>query len=134
MCLSLNLTEMNIYEIIGVSSMIYMAPKVITYILSLIGRLFTKNPLIPRPGDFAIITGATDGIGLEYARQLAEKGYNLLLLSRTESKLKKIKNSIIADDDVEVRIVGRQFILIFIFNIFFCSISRFTRWLLILPK
>ena len=95
---------MNLYETVGIIAMIYAAPKVITYLLSLIGRLFSKNILIPRSGDFAIITGATDGIGLEYARQLAEKGYNLLLLSRNESKLKKIKNSIIADNDVVVSV------------------------------
>lgn len=43
-----------------------------------------------RPNDWAVVTGATDGIGLEYARQLAEKGYNLLLFSRTEEKLQNV--------------------------------------------
>lgn len=42
------------------------------------------------PNDWAAVTGSTDGIGLEYAHQLAEKGYNLLLLSRTEEKLKNV--------------------------------------------
>ena len=42
-----------------------------------------------------IITGATEGIGLEFAKQLFMKGYNLLLISRNEDKLEKVKNDII---------------------------------------
>jgi len=34
-----------------------------------------------------LITGASDGIGKEFALQLAKKGYNLILVSRTQSKL-----------------------------------------------
>lgn len=33
------------------------------------------------------MTGASDGIGKEYATQLAAKGFNLILVSRTQSKL-----------------------------------------------
>lgn len=34
-----------------------------------------------------VITGATDGIGLEYAKQLASHGINIVLVSRNETKL-----------------------------------------------
>jgi len=44
--------------------------------------------------NYAVITGATDGIGLEFARQLAEKGFNLLLMSRTEEKLIRVGEAI----------------------------------------
>ena len=30
---------------------------------------------------YAIVTGASSGIGYQYARVLAEKGYNLLIIS-----------------------------------------------------
>src|SRR5437879_13918175 len=45
-----------------------------------------------QPGEnvWAIVTGATDGIGLEYARQLAAIGYNIFIISRSEEKLKKV--------------------------------------------
>lgn len=41
-----------------------------------------------------MITGASDGIGKEYAIQLAQKGFNLVLVSRTESKLNTLATEI----------------------------------------
>ena len=40
------------------------------------------------------ITGATDGIGKAYARQLACLGFNIVLISRTHSKLKEVSKAI----------------------------------------
>lgn len=40
------------------------------------------------------MTGASDGIGKEYALQLAQKGYNILLVSRTQSKLDTLATEI----------------------------------------
>ncbi|THG98491.1 hypothetical protein EW145_g7420 [Phellinidium pouzarii] len=38
-------------------------------------------------GSWAVVTGATDGIGKEFALQLAKAGYNIFLVSRSEEKL-----------------------------------------------
>lgn len=38
-------------------------------------------------GSWALITGASDGIGKEFALQIARAGFNVALVSRTESKL-----------------------------------------------
>lgn len=42
------------------------------------------------PSVWAVVTGSTDGIGLQYAYELAERGYSLLLISRNEEKLNKV--------------------------------------------
>jgi len=38
-------------------------------------------------GAYAVVTGATDGIGKEYAKALARRGFNILLISRSQEKL-----------------------------------------------
>lgn len=41
-------------------------------------------------GEWALITGASEGIGEEYATQLAKNGFNILLISRTKENLDKV--------------------------------------------
>ena len=40
------------------------------------------------------MTGASDGIGKEYSLQLAAKGFNIVLVSRTKSKLEQLSSEI----------------------------------------
>lgn len=58
-------------------------------------------------GKWAVITGATDGIGKAYAFALAKKGLSLVLISRTESKLQDVKKEIEAKGykDVEIKYI-----------------------------
>jgi len=46
---------------------------------------------LKRLGKWAVVTGATDGIGKAYAFAFAKRGINVLLISRTESKLKEVQ-------------------------------------------
>merc|ERR1719373_371967 len=45
-------------------------------------------------GEWAVVTGATDGIGKAYAFELARQGMNVLVISRTEAKLQEIEQEI----------------------------------------
>jgi len=47
----------------------------------------SEKSFVEKYGEWAVITGATDGIGKQYAMELAHKRLNICLVSRTESKL-----------------------------------------------
>lgn len=48
----------------------------------------------PKENSWAVITGATDGIGLAYAHEFLRRGYNLLLISRNPQKLSDVKEEL----------------------------------------
>ncbi|ODV61183.1 ketoreductase [Ascoidea rubescens DSM 1968] len=54
---------------------------------------------------WAVVTGASDGIGKEFALQLAKKGFNILLASRTESKLAQLSTDIQNNFQVHTKIL-----------------------------
>lgn len=61
-------------------------------------------------GSWALITGATDGIGKAFAHQLAQHGLNLILVSRNHNKLEKISNEIQAENpNTQINIVEYDF-------------------------
>lgn len=56
-------------------------------------------------GKWAVITGATDGLGKAFAKALAEKGMDIVLVSRSLSKLKDVAAEIERKYHVETRVV-----------------------------
>lgn len=52
-----------------------------------------------RVSSLAVVTGATDGIGKAYAFELARKGLNIVLVSRTMSKLQDVAKELGMQDD-----------------------------------
>lgn len=58
---------------------------------------------------WAIITGASDGIGAEIAIQVAKRGFNVVLVSRTRAKLDKVSEMISKESNVKVKVVVADF-------------------------
>jgi short-subunit dehydrogenase len=54
-------------------------------------------------GPWALVTGASSGIGKEFARQIAAAGINLVLVARREVLLQELGRSIAADFKVDYR-------------------------------
>jgi len=88
------------YSLVGIitiaSAVLYLIAKILkgiwtTWLGSAFGFGFNFKH---REDAFAIVTGATDGIGYEYACFFAKKGYNLLLISRNQQKLEDTKTKI----------------------------------------
>lgn len=59
--------------------------------------LHRKLNLVQRYGEksWALVTGSSDGIGKEFALQLAKEGFNVILLARTEAKLQAVRQEIL---------------------------------------
>ncbi|CAH0562160.1 unnamed protein product [Brassicogethes aeneus] len=60
-------------------------------------------------GKWAVVTGATDGIGKAYAELLAKKGLNIVLVSRTQSKLENVATYIESNYNVETKTIAVNF-------------------------
>src|SRR5437868_2467102 len=56
----------------------------------------------------ALITGASGGIGYELVRLFARDGYNLVLVARSEEKLKQLGSSLESKHGISVRVIAKD--------------------------
>src|SRR5690554_7578766 len=61
-----------------------------------------------RYGPWALVAGASHGIGSEFARQVAAQGLNCILVARTEDTLQSLKSSLEGEYGVKVLIVTQD--------------------------
>ena len=59
-----------------------------------IPRFFASMNFVEKYGKWAIVTGCTQGIGRYYAEELAARGMNIVLISRSKQKLDDLANHI----------------------------------------
>lgn len=80
--------------------------------LKLGSALGVSEKFRPKDNSWAVITGATDGIGLAYAHEFLKRGYNLLLISRNPQKLSDVKEELSSKSnkkDREIRTYAADF-------------------------
>ena len=65
-----------------------------------------KLRLKSKYGNWAIVTGASSGIGLELASQLATAGFNLVINSRHIDKLEEVEKQLKVNTSIEIKIVA----------------------------
>ncbi|XP_038107347.1 very-long-chain 3-oxoacyl-CoA reductase [Culex quinquefasciatus] len=78
--------------------------------LNLLGpKLFGPKIRLKEMGQWALVTGATDGIGKAFVKALSKKGINLILVSRSLAKLKDVSKDIQNEFNVQTKIIAVDF-------------------------
>ena len=57
---------------------------------------------------YVVITGASSGIGMEFARRFARKGYPLVLIARREERLRSLAGELRTDCEIIVADLSRE--------------------------
>ncbi|XP_075693049.1 inactive hydroxysteroid dehydrogenase-like protein 1 [Rhinoderma darwinii] len=71
--------------------------------------LLSNRSTIIQYGEWAVVTGGSDGIGKAYAEELASHGVNIILLGRSIEKLQNVSESIAASYGVKTRFIVADF-------------------------
>ena len=101
----------SLFEYFGLLVFGYVTLKLALKILNNLGTflLRTGSVNLKNYGSWAVITGCTDGIGKAYAEQLAKRGLNVVLISRTLEKLQEQAKHIKEKYSVETKIIAADF-------------------------
>lgn len=81
-------------QCIGAAAVLYAAVKVLNFVRT--NYFVSCNPAkrYAKAGSWAVVTGASDGIGRAFAEELAKKGMNVCIIARTKSKLDEVAEEI----------------------------------------
>ncbi|XP_061191226.1 very-long-chain 3-oxoacyl-CoA reductase-like [Saccostrea echinata] len=98
------------FATIGFVTASYIAFKAAFNVIKILKFLvFAGSTNFKKLGSWAVVTGSTDGIGKAYAKELAKRGVNIVLISRSEAKLQEVANEIEKESKVQTRIIVADF-------------------------
>jgi short-subunit dehydrogenase len=70
------------------------------------GASGTDTPFADRYGPWALVAGASEGVGAAYARAMAERGLNVVLLARRQAALDEVAAATRTDTGADTRTVA----------------------------
>ncbi|KAK8375271.1 hypothetical protein O3P69_020325 [Scylla paramamosain] len=102
------------WEAVGKAAVAVVAARVLWSVIKgiygcFIASLLGLNVNLKKLGDWAVVTGATDGIGKAYVFELARRGFNIVLISRTPYKLQNVAAEVSTKYKTETRIIDVDF-------------------------
>ncbi|KAK7098914.1 very-long-chain 3-oxoacyl-CoA reductase-like [Littorina saxatilis] len=102
------------FTVIGAIATAYIAFRATSSVLNGLFTYFLSGMLglslnLKNAGSWAVVTGCTDGIGKAYAEQIAKRGINIVLISRTRSKLEELAKDIESRFKVQTRVIAADF-------------------------
>lgn len=107
----------NIRDIFAIIGALYTARKAISLTVTvfdsinvhLLSKLSPKCDLSKKFGSWAVVTGGSEGIGLAFAKELAKRNMNIILISRNTVKLDKAAEEIEEEFGVKTCCVAVDF-------------------------
>lgn len=99
-----------VFSTIGIAITSYIALRFLLSIWKGLKTYFLNGEInFSKLGEWAVVTGATDGIGKCYAFEFAKRGLNVCLISRNPDKLKDVAEEIERTHKVKTRTVAVDF-------------------------
>ena len=99
-------------RVIGVCAvvgMLFIVHNIIHVVKSVYVTFLRPGKNLQEYGRWAIVTGATDGIGKGFAIQLAKKKINVVLISRTPEKLRELAGELETKYAIQTKIVALDY-------------------------
>ncbi|XP_077985323.1 very-long-chain 3-oxoacyl-CoA reductase-like [Glandiceps talaboti] len=103
-----------VLKLVGLVTVTYVCIRILWTLIHIV-KVFYLSPVlrlhadIKSFGPWAAVTGSTDGIGKAYAEELAKRGLNIVLLSRSRDKLENVAKEIETKYNVKTKIVVVDF-------------------------
>ncbi|XP_052317744.1 17-beta-hydroxysteroid dehydrogenase type 3 isoform X2 [Oncorhynchus keta] len=96
---------------LGAAVVVFYGVKMVRFAKMLYPRVCFPQPdsFFTSMGEWAVVTGGSDGIGKAYAFELAGRGLNVVILSRTKDKLDRVALEIGETTGQKVKVVVADF-------------------------
>lgn len=97
---------------VGALATIYLALKAACVFWRIVKQYFLATAFgidLKKLGEWAVVTGSTDGIGKAYAERLAKIGLNVVLVSRSMDKLDTVAKEIESKYGVKTKVISADF-------------------------
>uniref|UniRef100_A0A3Q3L507 Hydroxysteroid (17-beta) dehydrogenase 3 n=1 Tax=Labrus bergylta TaxID=56723 RepID=A0A3Q3L507_9LABR len=96
---------------LGTAVIVYYGVKLLLFSRMLFPKVFFPQPknFFSSMGEWAVVTGASEGIGRAYAFELAEQGMNVVIMSRTKATLDQVAKKIGDTTGRKVKVIVTDF-------------------------
>ena len=98
-----------VLQFIGIMLVFWVAIKFVYKILKTLYIYYSAPIDFKKYGKWGIVTGCTDGIGKAFAEKLAQKGLNLVLISRSFEKLNLLSEALKMQHKIKTLIIEADF-------------------------
>mmetsp|Transcript_77770 Transcript_77770/g.90774 ORF Transcript_77770/g.90774 Transcript_77770/m.90774 type:complete len:315 (+) Transcript_77770:46-990(+) len=94
---------------IGTAAVVYAAVRILSFIRSSFFVTVNLKKKYAKAGNWAVVTGASEGIGQAMSIELAKRGFNVCVIARSKDKLAAVESEIQTKYSVEAKSISFDF-------------------------